>query len=145
MTGYTRKVVKDIRFDGEVVTVEFRRLTRPELMQLQPFFYLDEHGRGQFRAEEQGRFLDTLAELLPRVLLGMDGPTMDGERLKYVWGETTPALAGRLIPEEAIEEVLTGAYFLPLQMELVTHLMLASSPPQDPTAAKKSGSTSSES
>ena len=112
MGNFTRQITKTYSFDGDQISIVFRRLKRHEALQLAPFFK-EENGETVMTFKDQLEMSNAVCDLLPDVILFLDGLVIDGVNVNYQSGQES----------EGFEDFVSNAYFLPLHTELMTDIL----------------------
>ena len=101
MSKFTKSLVETFDFDGDKVTITFKRLKRKHLIALSPHMTTS----GDIEFKDQVKFMDAAAEVLPDIIESMTGLVdADGNAL-------------------TVEEMVDEMYFVPLVSDLMGKVM----------------------
>jgi hypothetical protein len=112
MGSYTRSVTKFYDFDGDKVTVNFRRLLRSEAMELSPYMQTKDDGSVTMTMQTQFEFADVAAKVLKKVINTFSGLTIDGKEITE--------------KSEEYASVFDDVYFMSLLMQIMGDVMSCS-------------------
>lgn len=78
MGTYTRSVTKEYEFDGDKITVNFKRLLRSDAMELSPYMQARDDGSVTMSMQTQFQFADVAAKVLKNCINTFSGLKIDG-------------------------------------------------------------------
>lgn len=73
MSGYLAIVKEKVEFDGDVISVEMKPMTRADYGKVTPFLKADEDGTIKMSFEDQSAFIDATAGILADCITSFNG------------------------------------------------------------------------
>jgi hypothetical protein len=106
MSGFTKTVKREFQFDGDTVSVEFKRLTRADALSIAPLSAkMSTIDKDEEAAKVGSEWLEKACEMLPSYIVAFSG-LRDGD--------------GNVL---GLEDALAAAYFMPLVRDLFNALL----------------------
>lgn len=112
MGTYTRSVTKFYDFDGDKITVNFKRLLRSDAMELSPYMQTKEDGTVTMSMQTQFEFSNVAAKVLKKCILSFSGLMIDGKEVTE--------------KSEDYDAVFDDVYFMSLLMQIMGDVMSCS-------------------
>lgn len=109
MGNFTKEVTNNYQFDGDNITVSFKRLSRKDAMKLLPFIKAKEDGTMVMEIKEQFEFAEIASNILKGNITNFVGMFMGGEQV--------------VIGSEKYNTVFEDVYFTSLIADIIKDIM----------------------
>lgn len=116
MGNFTKVIETSFEFDGDTISVTMNRLKRKDALSIAPFLKQDdETGETKMSFEDNLKFMDVAAELLPKYLKRMGGLFIEGEELTIKEFEPSN--------KELADNFIGDVYFIEIISEIIGFLI----------------------